>query len=277
MRRGVVSEAMDKMSDKYKLEALELLNQAEISEITNMKNGKSTRKIITVGLAASLTLALGVSVAAANGVFSMNVREADPSETITHIVQDYDEESDTIYEYEETVSDIENIITFEGPDSCYGIEFKLGYVPEVNIAPGGEFGDPYGWNSSFLQFETNNGGVNITVYYDPQFGENGCLFFNDSLYDIEESVMGEYDVYQFSDSYIVEFEDFDENPDHYDTYYTHYIIMHHPDGYIIVFSGSEDMDILKQIAENLEIQHTDDVVETEDFSNHNFSVIRGLG
>lgn len=300
MKRGVVSEAMNMIPEEYKLKALEVLNQAEVSEITNMKK-RSMRRTLTVAVAATMTLALGTVVAAKTGLFGMTMREPAPSEkTITESYVFHDEETgeDELYVIQK---DVTAVIDFDGQTECQGIEFKLNYLPSMTTIPGGEFGDPNGWNEDMLQFETENGSVTVMTYYDAQFGQDGIYYFDEDLYNVERLTMGEYDVYKLSSAYSLDYEysveqdcfteenpeenleeNLEENPEEINciitTDYTYnYIIMHHPDGYILVIGGSESMDVLTEVAQNIEVQHTDKVFQSTEFTAQNIEAYNGVG
>lgn len=275
MKHGVVSDAMNKIPEEYKLEALELLNQAEVSEITNMKSKKSVSKIIAVACAATITLAVGATVAAKTGVFGTSVRKAEPSETVKCKELDIDENTG-LEKVVEVDKEVKTVIEFDGESECQGIEFKLGYLPPVTTIPGGEFGDPYDWNEDFLQFETDVGSVTVSVYYDSQFGTDGVLFLGVDANNIEQTSIGEYDVYKFDIEYSLEPSEFDSEDVVYDYAYN-YVVLHHPSGHIIVVGGSDTMDTLSQVAENIQVQYTDKVYQNTDMSSHSFEAYYGVG
>lgn len=291
MKRGIMSEAVRNIDEEYRLEALNLLNQAEVSELTNMKQ-KNVRKIVTVAIAATMTLALGGVVAAKTGLFGMNVREAQPEETVKQEYHEYDPETTELIE--EGVVEVEpsHIVNIAGVGECNGIEFKVGDIPE-GAMPVGDFGDLYGWNEN-LQFcieyeDETMDFVDIKTYYDPEFANGGVLYTMGNVINIEEGQIGDYETYKFNIVEMCERESYEEDdpsvqfaedgspiiPDV--EAISDALILHHPDGYIFVITSSAGFDMMERVAEGLEIRKTDKVMEATSFGDFSFMINTAAG
>lgn len=275
MRPEVISEAIKNISDEYKLEALELHDQAKVSEITNMKRGISKR-LVGVGVAASLALALGIT-AYATDFFGIKQRDAAPGEklTVEYQVEDEDGYSTEVVTYDK----VSKYVSFEGPESCNKVEFLPSYLPAGYINEG-SFGDPTTWGADPLQFfDANYNVYNIELYYTAQFGPDGFMFFEDEFRSVEEAQIGEYNALKMvgHTEGDIDIPDGIESDD--DTYYSYddcYIILQHPDGYIFFLSG-EDMGELEKIAQGLSVRATEGVVTYDPSANHQYYMVNGVG
>lgn len=293
MKRGIMTEAVRNIDEEYRLEALNLLNQAEVSDLTNMKKNNA-RKILTIAIAATMTLALGGVVAAKSGVFGTTFRETEPDETVKVMTQEYDPETDTVTSIECTVDDVSAVVQFSGADVCNAIEFKLGYVPSNAIANDDEsiqwFGSVYDWNDDMLEFRCSDDSFyKIETYYDPQFSFGGSLYTSDNVSNLEETIIGDYEVYKFwlngqSETEWHEEDDLYEDgddiivPQNYVDYSFPVVIMHNPAGYIFVVTGQEvTLDDLTDVATNIEVRQTDKLVECTEFDGNSFEINGAAG
>lgn len=298
MKRGEVTEAMKTMPDEYRLEALEFLYQAEVSELISMKM-RSTRKIVAVAIAATMVLALGGVVAAKTGVFGTTFKEGAPEETLKYSTLEVDPDTDETVVTEYTVDDASAVVEFDGADVCNAIEYKLGYVPagatENDDESAEYFGRVFDWNDGHLEFQTSDDKfIKIDTYYDPQFSYGGMLYTSANVVDLEETTFGDYDVYKFWLNESLEIEGYDEDelidvyegdeivdvivPQHYVDSTTPVIIMHNPEGYIFVIAGQcITMDELTQVAESIEIRKTDRLVEYTEFDGYSFEISSAAG
>lgn len=278
MRREVISEAVNNISDKYKLEALELHDQAIVSDVTNMTSRKNTKRLVGIGIAASLSLALGIT-AVATDFFGIRQRDAESEETMEVVYHDmYDGEG--YYSQTVTYDSVSKYIYFEGPSTCNRIEYMATYLPDGFTDTC--FGDPTGWRTDedFTQFyDANYNAYNINIYYTAQFGEDGFMFFEDEFTDTENTQIGECCALKMTGHIEGDIEIPDSMESEDDTHYYYensYIIMQHPDGYIVFLTG-EDMSELEKIAEGLEIRQTDEVIEYNPDDNHCFFMCNGVG
>lgn len=293
MKRGIMTEAVRNIDEEYRLEALNLLNQADVSELTNMKM-KNTRRIAIVAIAATMTFALGGVVAAKTGLFGTTIREAAPEETLKISTYEYDSDSDTVIPTEYTINDVSAVVQFDGADVCNAIEYKLGYIP-ANAIENPEsnkeyFGTVYDWNEGLLEFQCSDDSFyKIEIFYDPQFSFGGMLYTNDRVSGLEETIIGDYEVYMFwlngqsetewhdEDDWYAEGDDIIIPQDYVDYSYPA-IIMHNPEGYIFFVSGQEvSMDQLIDLATNIEVRQTDKLVEYTQFDGSSFEMGVGAG
>ena len=266
MKDNIISEVVNNIDDDYIDEALEF----HTSDVINMKTNRK-HKILVVGIAASLTLALGVTAYAA-GVFMMSKRDAEPSETITReYVIDDDEIETVVYD------DVSKLITFEGLDECNEIEFKANDIPsEYNI----EFGDSDDWNM-FLQGVREDGHCfNIQLFYTSEFGDNGSLFLTEETVLEEEITEGDYQIYKFETIYEPEYIEgwYDPEEDLAEPAAEYYYLMYNTsEGYLIVVSSSVSMADCEQIAAGLEIRETGEVITYNPNEAHDFYLCNGVG
>lgn len=240
------------------------------------------KKIIGITTASALLVALGVTVAAGN--MGISSRDGEPNETVSIPVTCVDEKGN---EYPGTIShDVKKVYSFETKDSCNEIEFKTNYVPGYYDFLGGEFGDPNSWNS-FLQGESSKGCFNVEVFYTPSFGPEGGIYLPDEAKDEKRGTMGDYETLEFTTDLVLGYANFDEFKDYYEeigvtkdtieTYKYYTFMMYHPDGYVISLTGSESMDVLKKMAENIEVRKTDKVVEYNPDFSYKADITRGVG
>ena len=272
MRPEVISEAINNISDEYKLEALELHNQATVSEVTNMTTHKSTKRFVGVGIAASLTLALGIT-AFATDFFGIRTRDAEPEETL-EVVYTVDGEGPQTITYD-TVS---KYVSFDGPTTCNKVEYMLNYLPDGFTHD--DWGNPTGWKDGRAQFfDANYNVYNVELFYTAQFGSDGFMFFDDEISDTEQTSIGEYDAIKMRghrEGDIVIPDGIVTDDDTHYAYDECYIVMQHPDGYIFFLAG-DDMDELETIAENIEIRQTGGTISYDESENHSWYMCNGVG
>jgi len=243
------------------------------------------KKIITVTAASALLLAMGATVAA--GGIAIQSRDGEPDETLSFPVTCLDENGK---EYEDTISHpIKKVFTFEKADTCNEIEFKVNSIPsDYNFIGGKDFGDPKGWNS-FLQGETKDGALNVEVFYVPSFGPEGGIYLPNEVTEENYSTMGDYETVEFQTEMVMRYENYDQFPELYerdgikrdDTQIIHcnHFLMYSKDGYVIslTITGSEGMDVLKKMAESIEVRKTDKVVKYDSNVSFYDTVTCGVG
>ena len=271
MKREVISDAMRNISEDYRLEALELHNP-EISEVNTMRTNKSSKKFLVVGVAAALTCAIGVmTYAAVSG--RLNIREPEPNETISIEYPAYDIEAvndageiETIHQNAQTVvyENVSRELTFDGPEACNEILFMPTYIPEgYEVA----WGNSNEWCDA-AQGVLNGGEhvYNIDVYYASNFGTDGRMILddnviNDSVEETETEV-----IYKVETEYM---------PNGAHNYY--YIVYNTVDGYIIVVTNSESMELSESLYNGIQIQPTGNVLTADSFDDNSAYICNGLG
>lgn len=267
MKRDVMSDALNNISEEYIDEALGLHRSEVVSEMGDMNTKKVRRRFGVAVIAAVLVLAFGVS-AYATDLFGLFSKEPEPGETITinYDIADYDEEGnelDTVTHEEVEYSDITKIINLKGPQTSSKVEFKANYLP------GGydtNFGNENDWNS-FMQGESERGDYNIRLVYSADLGDDGRLFTMDIVKEETSYTEGEYDIYKLlcADNY----------DDSRSVYY--YLMYNKEKGYMIIVSGSESKEILEEIADGLEIRETGEYIEYNPNSSHDIYLSDGVG
>lgn len=271
MKREMISEAMNNISEEYRLEALEVHNR-DVSEVTNMSTKKNTKKFVIVGIAAALTCALGAT-AYATVAGRLNVREPEPEETVSYVIPSHDfevidEEGNvlTIHEDEQVVvyEDVTREFTFNGPEACNEIQFMPTYLPENYEV---SWGNSNEWCESAQGVLNDDWSTyNINVFYASQFGTDGMLV-------LEEPVVAE-SVEETETEVIYDLETcYSESDVH--VYY--HIVYNTVDGYIIVVSSSESSEICENIYNGLEIQTTGNVLTADSFDYNVAYLCNGIG
>jgi len=262
MKKGILEEAMKNIPEEYKLEALETHNQE--AEVTSLNKRTNLKKAVVVAIAASFILALGIT-AGATGLFGMVLRDPKPNETFTieyYVYDEEDNETKTII-----VDGISKVVQIDGPDKCQAVEFKANYLPQPYKSHGGDFGNPDTWNN-YLQLEVGTGSINIYLFYSSELGKDGCLYLQDNVYKESRGDMGEYEVVKLEATPCG-----DEQAD----YTNQYLIMYHPDGYVIVIAGTIDMKEIEKTAQCLDVRKTNEIVKYDPNGDHQISLWSGLG
>lgn len=166
-----------------------------------------------------------------------------------------------------------NRVYFDGPSTCNEIEFHTNYLPDDC-----EFfyGDPDGWNDYLMQFYYGDDGVsNITLFYTPQFCEGGYMYFLEDFDTIEKTTIGEYDALIMSGTVRHEPAPGDP-PGVVYSYFTGFIILMHPDGYIFVIAGTS-MDYLEDIANGIEVRETGGIITYNPYDDNTYFIGNGEG
>lgn len=257
MKKGMLEEAMNNIPEEFKLEALETHNHG--AQITSINRKSNIRKALVVAIAASFILALGIT-AGATGLFGMVVRNPEPNETIEMDIGDHNNPL--------IIDTLSKIVKIEGPDECDKVEFKANYLPKNYTSKGGEFGNPKSWND-FLQVETPGGAINIYLFYSAQLGKDGCLFLADIEYSENRYQKGEYEVVELSGSI--------ENLYSEELHTENYVVMYHPDGYVLVISGFNDIKVLEKVADGIEVRKAGGTVRYNPDGDHKFMLFSGVG
>lgn len=275
MRPEVISEAINDISEEYKLEALELHDKEVVSDEINMGSHKASKKVVGIGIAVGLTLAFGVT-AYATDLFGIRQHDVEPDETIAVKYELEDEAGET---YVDVISydNIGKCLFFEGPATCEKVEFKANFLPEGCECTFPEEMNMTGWNDYNLQVLDAEGYViNIEVHYSAEFGTDGCMFFEESFTNTEETTIGEYDALKMTGfcEYILE----EPAPGEASSYRDDncYVILENSEGCIFVISG-QNMDELVKIAEGLETRKTGETIDYDPNAEHNLYTGNGVG
>lgn len=270
--------AMNDVDDRY----LESTRCAMGLEDESKTDGK-VRRFSRIILLAALISALMIGTAYAAGLFSLQERR--PAG---------EDESFTIHYSESpsgeiTWTDIEYIFRFGGLSECRGVRFKPGWLP---FEPNLEFNEMdadgyYGRLVSEGAPEVDSTSYNyqpymVEVYYAPQFNtEDGAMILMDQKpEEITEEKWREDTVLKFTASKHLakRVSPIDDRTIPERTNYYYFVIrFSESSGYIVVTSGTSDMETVEHVARELEIRQTDEIIKTEDFENHAVFIDVGQG
>ena len=235
----------------------------EVQKAVNNKNHHRliSKKALTLGLAAALLLALGVSAYAA-GLFEMNVEPATEEDLELGVYLNQDEGGNWDYEAGPQVPEEGLTFSLSTDDPVYRMEFRPGGLPaEPNhayqveamgdvIMQEGKPWDPEDWYSS-VSFDTG-----------PR-GSNGDLGIRYQIYDanlrpgLRLTLLGDYQIVKtetWEDLSVTEVEMLYTEMRGQENYV---LLFSESQGFLIVVGGSEDLETLEHIARELEIRQTD--------------------
>lgn len=269
MNRYDLMEALNQV-DEAQLEAAERF--FESGKEPNMKR-KSIRTVRIVLIAAVITALLGVTAYAA-GIFGLRGREVAPEETFPmHFGTEWDE---AFGAWKGTYA-----LEFESPETCRPVRYRFGWLPEDLDFPCYEK-DAEGWVKRWdwmpgsddipwaehVEAEQKGTGLFFIsdVYYTPQFVNGGALLLlNEVPEEITEETWGELSVLRFRSSAWRDWRTGETGQ--LDTSVNHVLLFHPEQGWILSISGTLPMEELVQIAQEVEIEQTEGLVEASHFEN----------
>lgn len=291
MNREKLFDAMNGIDEAFKTEAL-IRNgylsgpeapEKEILEMIDSKHLKtmaksSSKRVLTIALAACLVLALAIT-AYAMGVFSLSHRDPNPGETYS--ISWHDSESGRL------VWDKFNyVFEFDGPEECAEVQFKEGWLPfapneNVNAWSTGEDG----WRTKLVSegaegvdhTSENYQPYRVDLYYACQFENDGAMIL---MYQTPEEILHE----QWGDLEVLKF----HATQHFDaveeysaperTLHYWYVLLFSPqDGYVVCVSGTSDMETVEHVARELKVEKTGNTIRAEDFENNCVFIDVGQG
>lgn len=243
---------------------------------------RKARRLSRIVLLAALISALMIGTAYAAGLFTL--RERRPAAT---------DETYTIHYSESpsgklTWSDIEYVFRFGGLDECRAVKFKPGWLP---FAPNPEYNrvDAEGYYRRLVSEgapEVDSTTENyqpymVELYYAPQFStEDGAMILMDQKPgEITEEKWGEDTVLKFAATRHREERVISPELTVPEKTFCYYFVIRFSEtnGYIVVTSGTSDMETVEHVARELEIRQTDEIVRQEDFKNHAVFIDVGQG
>lgn len=275
MKTEKLLESFTYVDDGYVAEAASLLDRMEDNKMGEQKPKNTLRKISKTFLIAAILASLLVVTAFAATLFSVSKREAKPDET--YKIRWSDSENGFL-----EWKDLKYVFQFEGPEECREIRFKPGWLPfEPNEGTNAWAKEGDWYNRRLVsegapgvdRFGTNYQPYMVNVYYAPQFENGGAMLL---MYQTPEEIIEE----QWGDLQVMKFkanqhfdaiepnEFFPEgSPERTQEFY--FVIMFNPnEGYIIVVSGTSDMETVEHVAKELEIKQTDEIIKSSDFENN---------
>ena len=266
--------AMNDIKDSYLEDARKSLDCGH-----EKKTGKTIRRVSRALLLAALISLLLVGSAYAAGIFSL--RESRPAKADETYSIHWGEDDAGLL----TWHDLKYVFTFEGLDECKAVKFRPGWLPfqPVYSTPDEEGFYTHLVSEGAPEVDYRSGNYQpyrVDVYYVPQFAaEDGAMLL---MYQTP----GEISQEQWGDETVLKFEatqHFEARegpagsvPEHTGHYYF-VIRFSEAEGYIVVTSGTSDMETVERVARELEIVQTGETVRTEDFVNHAVFIDVGQG
>ena len=263
------------------MDALNQVDEAQLEETARFfESGKESgmkrktiRTVRIVLIAAALTAMLGATAYAA-GVFGLKGRVTEPEETFP---VRFETREDPPIEGEWTAT---YALSMDGPETCPPVRYRFGWLPEGVEVPDYELAEDgwvkrYDWEGEpgvipWVEHTETHGeeGQYFTsdVYYAPQFVNDGALVLLSSVpEEIVEETWGELSVLRFTSPGW--FNSFTEETTPYDIP-RNYVLLYHPEqGWIFTVRGTFPMEELVKIAQNVEIEQTEGLVEPGQFEN----------
>ena len=225
---------------------------------TNRKPRRLTKKAVTLALAAALLLALGVT-AYATDLFGMNVRPATEEELELGAYPVWDEEGNVDYEAGPQLPADGLTFTWDGDTPVYRVEFRPGWLPQfpnhawdiTGVAEVAWRAENWYCNLSHDMGRGGYGDLGICYQISLCYAEPGKRMTLFGEYQtVETETWGDLSVTKVEMRYMEE-----RGPENY------VILFSESQGYMVVIGGSEDLETLEHIARELEIRHTDELVE----------------
>ena len=289
-------DAMNDIKEEYKTEALirngylsdtetsvkEMSEMSEISKQLKTTAKKGSRRVLTIALAACLVLALAIT-AYAIGVFSLSHRDPEPGETYSLYWPD-NPSGRLVWDK------FNYVFEFDGPDECAEIKFKEGWLPfRPNEEVNSWSTDEEGWRSTLVSegaegvdhTSENYQPYRVDTYYASMFKNDGAMIL---MYHTPEKIIneqwGEHQVLKFHATQHFDAIDNDETgihrPERVLDYY--YVMLFSPDdGYVIVVSGTSDMETIEHVARELQIKKTGNMLSADDFEQNCVFIDVGQG
>ncbi len=270
MNRFDLMDALNQV-DEAQLEATERF--FESGKEKNMKRN-TIRTVRIVLIAAVITALLGATAYAA-GFLGLKNREVEPEETFPVSFRSPEDEDWIEGAWTGTYA-----LEFESPETCQPVRYRFGWLPEGVHVPAGELGEDgwvkrYDWEGRIgyipwaAHTETHGkDGLYFTsdMYYAPQFVNGGALILLNTIPDsVEEDTWGELSVLKITAA--TWWHSFEQEAKPFDLP-RHFVVLFHPEqGWIFTVRGTFQMEDLVKIAENLEVEQTEGLVEQSQFEN----------
>lgn len=273
MKKDIISNAVNKISDEYINEAVNEL-YSNPSDNAPKEDTRMNRKNFYRAAAAILVCVLlgAGGFVYAKGLFNVNRREAESNELFSF--EYYDDVSGEM----QTVvwEDAKYVMTFDGPEECNEVEFKENWVPvEPNPGWNVETTSDDGWRTRLTSEYSagDDGGAlayTIELYYASQFKNDGAMLL---LYSTPEEIVEEQkDNYNIIKMRTKWDEGYGSDQD-----LNIYVMLNEEAGYVIVLSGASNLETLEHIANELEIRETGKVINSKDYEKYMVFLEPGRG
>lgn len=272
MNRYDLMDALNRV-DEEQLEATGRFFESGKEQIMKRKTIRTVRIVL---IAAAVMVMLGATAYAA-GLLGLQGRTVAPEESFPVSFRSMEGDEEPIEgNWTGTYA-----LEFESPETCPPVRYRFGWLPE-GLAVADYEQDEDGWVKRW-DYEGKVGfipwGEHAEVsepgklgrffvsdmYYAPQFVNGGALILLDTVVDsVEQETWGELSVLKISSSKW-------ENVQHEQTDYDlprNFVVLFHPEqGWIFAIRGTMPMAKLVKIAENLEVEQTEGLVESAQFEN----------
>ena len=268
MNRYDLMDALNQV-DEAQLEATE-----RFFESGKEQSVRKTRQVWRTVLIAAVIAALLGATAYAAGVLGLRSRALEPEETFP--VHFGTPEDPIDGRWTGTFA-----LEFDSPETCPPVRYRFGWLPEgVRIDP--EYRDiarwikRYDWEPGTIYIpwcehtETHKPGTDLyftsDVYYAPQFVNGGALILLSAVPDeVMEETWGELSVLRFTTTNW--WSSVRDETTAYDIP-RHYVVLFHPEqGWIFTIRGTFPMEDLVKIAQEVEVEQTEGLVEQSQFQN----------
>ena len=274
-----LNEAIGMIDDRY-LDLAEKSTEEILEMSKNKRSIVSVHRLTRTALLAAVLVSILTVTAFASGLFTLKDRPAEKNETysIHWAESEYGPEGSI------TWKDLKYVFQFKGPDECHRIRFRPGWLPfEPNEARNAWSRDEEGWYTSLVSegapeadpMSDNYQPYMVNTYYASQFYNGGAMVL---LYQTPDEILEEQDgdlkILKFHAAQDLEANDY--RPAWHNDYYF-VILFNEADGWIIVVSGTSDMETVEHVARELEIQETGETVKSADFENNAVFIDVGQG
>ena len=271
MNRYDLMDALNQV-DEAQLEATE-----RFFESGKEQSVRKTKQVWRTFLIAAVIAALLGATAYAAGVFGLKNRAVEPEETFPVSFRSLEDEDLIEGNWTGTYA-----LEFESPETCPPVRYRFGWLPEgvkgkasdyeldedgwvkrydwegqVGYIPWGEHTEIHGQDELFFISD---------MYYAPQFVNGGALILLSAVPDeVMEETWGELSVLHFTTT------NWRSSVRDETTAYDiprHYVVLLHPEqGWIFTIRGTFPMEDLVKIAQEVEVEQTEGLVEQPQFEN----------
>ena len=274
MKRELISQALNMLDDRHIRDTAFFDPGAIQVPPERTKDMRKSHKVTRIVLVAAIVAAVLAVTAFAVSYFTMSGREAYDGEKY-HLA--WNDSETGFLEW----TNLTYILKFDGAEECAGAEFKEGWLPfapneEVNAWARTEDG----WRTNLVSecaegvdsTSDNYQPYKVDLYYAPQFLNDGALLMLDQTPgEIVEEQWGDEQVMKFEATRhqdAVDNEELDIHVPEKDMHY-YFVLRFHPEkGYILVISGTSDMETVEHIAREVQVRETEEIIRSSDFTDN---------
>ena len=234
-----------------------------IQQEEKIKRSSGLKVIRIVALVAAIMAALTATAYAA-GLFRMHMDRPEEGTVVSGTWTERNEDGTVDHVQTWTYPDAGFVFTFEAETTPHVVKFKPGWLPEHSAGPSFGMPDAEGW----YQYLSDNGeGKDIPYVIQIMYMNAGrTLVLNGDCQVIKEGTFGDYQLKEITCHYIPEYLN-DSN---------YLLLIDEDEGFCLIVSGTNSMEDMEHIAEELEIQVTDEPVDYDpDFTIGQINIGRG--